>query len=112
MVCYDSPKTVEFRFLRPTYCFNKILAWLYILNAILRFSEDVTVKANEESIRIKDYIKNHFQILTLKEVIEYTYSKDSKLVNKILHNKEGTYYSPLNQSVFHGMNSSARNFKQ
>ena len=99
MVCYDSPKTVEFRFLRPTYCFNKILAWLYILNAILRFSEDVTVKANEESISIKDYIKNHFQVLTLNKVIEYTYSKDSKLVNKILHNKKMLEIEVINQTI-------------
>lgn len=39
LLCYDSNKTVEFRFLRPTYNYNKIVLWLYILNAILLFAE-------------------------------------------------------------------------
>jgi hypothetical protein len=38
MLCYKGPKTVEFRFLRPTYNFNKILLWLYILNAVLKYA--------------------------------------------------------------------------
>ncbi len=39
MCCYDNPKTVEFRFLRPTQNVHVIIFWLYILNAILRYSE-------------------------------------------------------------------------
>lgn len=38
-LCYSVNKTIEFRFLRPTYNFNKILLWIYIFNAILRFAE-------------------------------------------------------------------------
>lgn len=39
-LCYDVNKTIEFRFLRPTYNFQKIILWLYILNAIMRFAEE------------------------------------------------------------------------
>lgn len=41
MVCYTSPKTVEFRFLRPTFNMHKILLWLYIFNAIMLYSENL-----------------------------------------------------------------------
>lgn len=39
MLCYSVNKTIEFRFLRPTYNFNKILVWLAIFNAILEYAE-------------------------------------------------------------------------
>lgn len=39
-LCYNVNKTIEFRFLRPTYNFQKITLWLYILNAILYYSEN------------------------------------------------------------------------
>lgn len=41
--CYKVNKTIEFRFLRPTYNLRKILVWMYIMNAILAFSEDRTM---------------------------------------------------------------------
>ena len=40
MICYDINKTVEFRFLRPTYNFRKIVTWIYIFNGILKFCEE------------------------------------------------------------------------
>lgn len=46
MLCYKSPKTVEFRFLRPTYNKHKIMFWLYIFNAILSTAERVANKCN------------------------------------------------------------------
>lgn len=39
ILCYKVNKTIEFRFLRPTYNFNKIVLWLYIFNAILKYAE-------------------------------------------------------------------------
>ena len=39
MVCYKNPKTVEFRFLRPTDNFKKVYLWLAILNAELNFAK-------------------------------------------------------------------------
>lgn len=38
-ICYTVNKTIEFRLLRPTYNKGKILTWMYILNAILRYAE-------------------------------------------------------------------------
>lgn len=39
-LCYSGGKTIEFRFLRPTYNLNKIIFWLYIFNAIIYMSEN------------------------------------------------------------------------
>lgn len=39
MLCYKGPKTVEFRFLRPTFNYRKVTLWLYILNAVLIYAE-------------------------------------------------------------------------
>lgn len=39
MFCYNVNKTIEFRFLTPTFNMEKILTWLYIFNAILIYAE-------------------------------------------------------------------------
>lgn len=39
LLCYDVNKTVEFRFLRPTYNLKKILVWVYIFNAMMLYAE-------------------------------------------------------------------------
>ena len=51
MLCYNVNKTIEFRFLRPTYSFNKILIWLLIFNAILVYAE-----TNEEVTSLSNII--------------------------------------------------------
>lgn len=51
MLCYESPKTVEFRFLRPTYNFTKIYTWLLLFSAILKFAELYTKRFGECSYR-------------------------------------------------------------
>jgi hypothetical protein len=38
-LCYNVNKTIEFRFLRPTYNFKKIILWLYIFNGILEYAK-------------------------------------------------------------------------
>lgn len=47
MLCYKGPKTVEFRFLRPSFNFRKITLWLYVLNAVLKQAEELAVKWRE-----------------------------------------------------------------
>lgn len=37
--CYKINKTIEFRFLRPTFNRRKILVWMYIFNAIFLYAE-------------------------------------------------------------------------
>ncbi len=66
-LCYNVNKTIEFRFLRPTYNFNKIILWIYILNAIMVFAE------------------NSNKILDLKDIIDFAYPKNisSKIKNGI-----------------------------
>lgn len=44
LVCYRVNKTVEFRMLRPSYNFERIVLWLYILNALLQFAEKYSEK--------------------------------------------------------------------
>lgn len=62
-LCYSVNKTVEFRFLRPTYNFRKILLWLYIFGAIVKFAKD--------SAYIDMYSK-----LDLKTVLKRVYPPD------------------------------------
>ena len=40
MFCYKVNKTIEFRFLTPTFNMEKILTWLYIFNGILLYAEN------------------------------------------------------------------------
>ena len=72
MVCYKSPKTVEFRFLRPTDNFKKVYIWLAILNAQLEFTKMLVEKYMEamsedvNALFILDYINNlNFDLTTV-----------------------------------------------
>ena len=38
-ICYDKAKTVEFRFLRPTFNFYRIELWLFIFEALVQYAE-------------------------------------------------------------------------
>lgn len=40
-LCYDGPKTIEYRMLRPTYNFDKILGWLFVYGALIKFAENI-----------------------------------------------------------------------
>ena len=47
MFCYNVNKTIEMRFLAPTYNLEKILTWLYIFNAILIYAETKEYRGDE-----------------------------------------------------------------
>lgn len=53
-LCYNVNKTIEFRLLRPTYNFKKILVWIYIFNAILRYAEG---KRSCSGVNLEDVIE-------------------------------------------------------
>lgn len=62
-VCYNVNKTIEFRLLRPTYNFEKILMWISIFNAILAYAE------KEQNMRA-------YRDVTLEQVLSTVYPKD------------------------------------
>lgn len=85
ILCYKSPKTIEFRFLRPTYNFTKICTWIMMLNALLQYAEFLTKKYGAvnivtltEKIRQKEILAPRFQAMC-DEVYQYkqsTYIKE------------------------------------
>ena len=79
-ICYNVNKTIEFRFLRPTYNFKKIILWLYIFNAILEYSEKYFSKKEE---------------ITLHNILCKCYPK--KLRDELLIGIERIKYVSINQ---------------
>ena len=85
ILCYKSPKTIEFRFLRPTYNFTKICTWIMMLNALLQYAEFLTKKYGAvnigtltEKIRQKEISIPRFQAMC-DEIYQYkqsTYIKE------------------------------------
>ena len=71
ILCYNINKTIEFRFLRPTFNYRKITVWLYIMNAILRFAED------------DDITLMMCASTGLKQIVDYVYQGDSELQKKL-----------------------------
>lgn len=57
LLFYDNPKTLEARFLRPTYRFEKIYVWLAIINALMELSESKTV-LDTKDYNIRNIIRN------------------------------------------------------
>lgn len=57
LICYKVNKTMEFRMLRPTYNLEKILFWMYIFNAILKYAETNKVSATD-SIQLQSVLEN------------------------------------------------------
>lgn len=77
MLFYDKAKTLELRFLRPSFNFNKILLWITIFNGILLFAEKesdlLTLKEIEQS-RLKYSrmgLLRIFEDVYPEEIIDY-----------------------------------------
>lgn len=91
MAFYKGPKTVEFRFLRPTYNFNKIVNWLYIFNAILQYTEtfvDNNGTCNELALmkKLNKIIATHYQDGgLLKHIIDDIYGETNPDICEKLH---------------------------
>ena len=45
-LCYRGPKTIEYRMLRPTYNFDKVLGWLFVYSAFIKYAEMNCKKGN------------------------------------------------------------------
>jgi hypothetical protein len=60
-LCYSNPKTIEYRMLRPTYNFDKILGWLFIYGAFIKYAErnDITIASiYRSSVSVKNIVKS------------------------------------------------------
>ena len=91
MLCYESPKTIEFRFLRPSFNFTKIYTWLLVFNAILKTAEEFTAKYGSLSPNAmykacyKEFSLTH--TATLLDIVHYAYEGDLKDIIKECLNK-------------------------
>lgn len=84
MLCYDSPKTIEFRFLRPTFNFTKVYTWILVFNAILKIAEEFTLKygsMNYESAAralVKELRLLDYSYISIEAIVSHIYSGDLK----------------------------------
>lgn len=94
MLCYESPKTVEFRFLRPTFNYHKITLWMYIFNAVLSYAEELGNNASDCS-EIREFMDNHD--CSIGTIIRKAYPvdladtilKDIRLLRIVIANQNG-----------------------
>lgn len=79
MLCYNSAKTVEFRFLTPTYSYEKLTTFLFILNGILKYAELLYSKwkcRTETSILTELVRLNRIKDLEIIAILKAVYSKE------------------------------------
>lgn len=111
-LCYNGPKTIEYRMLRPTYNFDKILGWLFIYGAFIKYAEQNNNIVNllyRNKISVEQIIKSVYseelsniliEFLKMSERIVYTQSSiqdyigmridiDDKVIN---YNTFGKYF--------------------
>lgn len=71
MLCYKKCKTIEFRFLRPTYNFGKIMLWLYIFNGILLYAEKMfkDIKSKDNRVIIRKLRAAHPGLIGMMKVV-------------------------------------------
>ena len=82
MICYRSPKTVEFRFLKPTYNFAKILFWVLAFQAILAYSEKLAKSYIKNGTTCRDIvILMRSMPITLWNIIDEVYGGNTELVD-------------------------------
>lgn len=80
ILCYKGPKTVEFRFLRPTYNKHKIWFWLYVLNAVMLTAE----KLGQSCDSLQDIYPKALQMdFSLQSILFSIY--DREIANKLMN---------------------------
>lgn len=93
-VCYHTPKTIEFRMLRPTYNFNKILGWLFIYGAFIKYAE---LNASKTATFVKTKIN-------LAHIIRSVYSAElSEILCEFLNMCERVVYAQASVQDNYGM---------
>lgn len=87
MICYNKAKTVEFRFLRPTFNYRKITLWIYILNAVLEYAKVIA----------KEWSKSHYSCINMTEgMLNYVGKLDTTIQGII----KAVYDEPLVSSLY------------
>ena len=84
MLCYKSPKTVEFRFLRPSFNWIKLFFWAYFFDMIVTLAESFQPKvANKEFTNIFDYVWKYMRSYSVDYLIDnYTTRKSLRAFMK------------------------------
>lgn len=89
-ICYQDPKTIEFRFLRPSWRFDKIVGWIYIMNALMLYAEStLPLESSIPNILKAVYPEKLANLLisfldTLKTVVEQQ-TKDDDFIGEAIH---------------------------
>lgn len=81
LLCYKVNKTVEFRFLRPTYNLKKIMVWIYILNAMMQYAEKADkIDQNISFFKIlkETYPKEFFEKLWYEGIVRLIVLTDNQ----------------------------------
>lgn len=86
-LCYNVNKTVEFRLLRPTYNFEKILTWLAIFNAILCYAEKVKNLHNYRGLTLERVLQDIYPPEIAERIIANVYKLQILAINQI-HNED------------------------
>lgn len=93
-LCYDGPKTIEYRMLRPTYNFDKVLGWLFIYGAFIKYAEQ-TANKNTTFYRSK---------ITLEYIIRSVYSEElSNILCEFLKMSERIVCAQHSVGDYYGM---------
>lgn len=104
LMCYESPKTLEFRFLRPTYNFCEIYTWLFVFNALIsvsvRLAKSIGTKNYDETVPIikEKYGDEDITYYILKDYYPKELADDLIYKLKMIMNahtimrKKGDYY--------------------
>lgn len=73
MVCYTGPKTIEFRFLRPTFNKRIIMMWLWVFNAILLAAEYLANGVtDEQNLNLATFVESQ-RIRGMEDLLKMAY---------------------------------------
>lgn len=90
-VCYVGSKTIEYRFLKPSYNFDKIICWIFILSGLLKFAE-----VNYDKLSFNPNI-------TFSDVFAEIYSKDlCDILNRFLQIQKSVIMEQTKKEDFIG----------
>lgn len=79
MLCYEGAKTVEFRFLRPSFNETKIIFWLLLLTGIMRYALEL------QKLQDQTEIDKELELFTLNRFIDKMFEpKDAKQMKLFL----------------------------